>query len=359
MKGTMMSDAEGLTLINQLKQDLRKDPKDWESWFHLAEALEKHSPHGWEEEAAASYEKVMELAPDVAAGYLGFADLLINQFHDYEPAEAVLMRACDMVPDDIMPFMSLGVLRLNHLGKDNESFQAFSKASAIEPFNNDIRLMKVMVAVQAINRPEWVLEDVEKLLKEIPEDVMLIPLAATAIADVTGDLERAREVFEGGVKIADQDHNFWHLYGLFALYHDGDEEAAKSHLQRALLLDDSCESIYDDLAYLHAFMGDMATAWNYAQKALMAGDPDDSEGALLIADLNMLSGKLDGVAAALEDALKDDPDERIYLASYASYLEMSGASSDEIKRVKAVIRKNLPAWDDVDDFIARTFNPLA
>ena len=354
-----MSDAEGQTLINELKANLRKDPKDWESWLHLGEALEKHTPLSWEEEAAACYEKVMELAPDVAAGYLGFADILIEQFHDHQPAEAVLMRACEMVPDDIMPLMSLGVLRLNHLGKDKEAFEAFSKASAIEPYNDDIRLMKVMVAVQAMNRPEWVLDDVDHLLKEKPDDIMLIPLAATAIADVTGDVERARELFEGGVAKAEHDHNFWHFYGLFLLYHDGDSEGAKDHLQRALLLDDGCESIHDDLAYLHAYMGDMATAWDYAQKALMTGDPDDPEGAFLIANLNMLSGKLDGVAVALEDVLKSDPDERIYLASYATYLEMSGANADEIKKVKATIRKNLPAWDDVDDFIARTFNPLA
>ena len=126
--GTASSPAIEKDPLTEVHEQLAKDPRNAEAWFHLAEIQERS---GQFSEEIASLKKVLELTPDAGYAYLKLGSAY-NRLEKYPDAVASFQKAAKRMPQNAVLFNNMAY-SYGKLGKTDEEIDSLKQAIEIRP----------------------------------------------------------------------------------------------------------------------------------------------------------------------------------------------------------------------------------
>lgn len=231
----------------------------------LAEAM------GNLEDAGRQYVQYTTLASNDAKGLAYFGAFLLDN-RRYPQAEAALQRASTLDPSLAEVLLLRGRI-LGLKGQISEAKMAFTKAIELSPNNPEIHY-QVGVFHDGQQQSHKAAASFEKVVRLTPDDPRAYDYLALNL-EPTGDVKRTEWAYQKGLSLnrgprfdAFLDYN----YGRFLMKQNRLAEA-KKHLNRAVLLTPQARSSYYERGKLNLKLGNLKSARDDAERALVLKDP--------------------------------------------------------------------------------------
>ncbi len=200
----------------------------------LAEKLTKSDEaRNYYEKSRKSYEKEIKLNPNNADNYNEFANLLQNNFKEYDLARVNYEKAIELNPNKAIFYNDFGSLLMNNYFKEfNLSREYFEKAIELNPeyilaFNN----LAYLLQNDYFKEYEQARQYYEKSINIKPNEIAYNNLAALLQNDYFKEYELAREYYEKAIELTPNDvvsyknlgillsNNYFKEYDLAKEYH--------------------------------------------------------------------------------------------------------------------------------------------
>jgi tetratricopeptide (TPR) repeat protein len=260
---------------------------------------------GRPEEALAAYGTALEQSPDYAVAWQNTAQIKAD-LGRLDEAVTAYRRAIELEGRDAVAHFGLA----NALGERDDMIGAETHYRSaleidetyVEAWNNLGNLLA------ATGRLSFAVGALKEAIKHRPGDAAL-PLNLAGKLEAGGRLEEARTAYLEALALDPE--NLSGLAGLAALTaFMGDDAGAKTLFDQLLELDPGTPRTHTGIATWHEIAGRKEEARTAAQQALTLA-PDNTEAALLLAQLDRREGDLESARGRLEtlDARLDENDE--------------------------------------------------
>jgi tetratricopeptide (TPR) repeat protein len=138
-------------------------------------------------EAEAAFRAGLATDPD-HAGCLLHLGVTLRNLGRLKEAGTVLLRARELTPEDPVVHMQIGTL-LRAQKKMDEALDAYDTALAIDPAHVNTRVARA-ITLQAMNRWSEALRSYDRLITDLPEDLIAANVLPRRRAEVSGHLAR-------------------------------------------------------------------------------------------------------------------------------------------------------------------------
>lgn len=286
---------------SHLRDALRQDPQLYQAWFNLGVIQQRQ---GKKDDARASYQKAIEIAPTFMPPYVNQASMLREE-KDYD-------RALDLL----------------------------STALKQAPKNPYVRNERVAV-LRAMGRTSDAIDEAHRLIKDNSNDVSAFVNLALAYHD-QGNLEMSRLVFEKAFATfpeVSNDARVRHAYGKLLLAAGERDLALATGFDKALELDPGYVECLVNRAQLYLQDSEPKKAEELLRRAVDL-DPMNAPARMSLGVALRRLGELDGAKAQYEIILSERPNEVDALYNlgvlYGNYLNDPTKAKEYFERARKV-----------------------
>jgi TolB-like protein/Tfp pilus assembly protein PilF len=212
--------------------------------------------------AQAAADKALALDDQLGAAYNSLAGIKYEK-RDHTGAEALYRRALELNPNYAMAYYVYGDLLRCCLGRPEEALALQRKAAELDPLSAAI-INSIGSALSSLGRFDEALARYQRAIEVDPGFTQAYTSVGSYYANVLGQLDKAAIWYSKSVSLDPGDPRGTANLGSYFL-DLGDPIKAEYWIERSLEL--GPESFWPNLAmqYLHLYLGDEATALDYAR----------------------------------------------------------------------------------------------